>query len=921
MTFNYSASLRTIAKNLGVLITTDIISKAAKGEDTKLLDALLKMGLGYVKEGSTTFTVFANTGEITKFVRNNPPSLLRYKVGSGSPVKFVEESQKAYENIYGSAVRTAFEENFKPYIEFQDTLNDAFKVTFRLFEKELIKELYSIQESKDTITEKDYRDIITKLWEKFPAIKGPLTRAGFDVIPVVGVGTTSREDISGRNSAQSHFKSVVSGKEEQERHSVKALIKHLEESSKSGSVLPFHYIDGAELGITLNNMHEAYGDTFGITPIHDAMMVPVSLFDESVWEYNKATVDVNKNYSIAESLVEMVKKWKYIDTRVNGKRKKAEPGDEAKDTGVIDNVKGLNATKGKEDKDPFDVMHEIQNAVLERGKEISEARKTLFGKLKGIIFNNMVGTPGGYYQEGVEGPSESYLEKVKSQYTSVTVPPFTKKTLEGKPEEKLQRKSGQPLASTDQQLYSILKARLKEMYPEIDLNELPEVFTEDGESVLGKAVGKAVFISDRASIDTLPHEYAHIYINLLRHTPFVQKAIKHVMEKFKVDAVEAEEILVQHMGEKYVQWVKEGKPSSNPEQEIDASTAQGKANLAKQKVSGIMRKLGKAVEWLWNNILGVFSDKHMKKSIVELDILADRFYSGITRDAIRFGPEKGFSKVDTEATIKSQPLAADILSTVTGLLPDRATFTGSAALATQGDVYRKGANGVVDLHDLDIVMESKEDIDYVSKELAEKFGITKIYSFVLGKSASGAVLNTIKSKLSSKLAQEERHIHTYIVVDKGYKVTNMKRYGDTPLGRVESYDITDSTGTVVGTYKAEIKRVGFFRTKIVREDTTGYKAVLLDLMGNPSTEAVTYYSEALGKSIRVATAEEIFEAKNAIGYNVPRDKDVNDFHNFYHTHASVENIIGNLPSALQSRVNSIIQSTGFADIESLLKGC
>jgi hypothetical protein len=171
--------------------------------------------------------------------------------------------------------------------------------------------------------------------------------------------------------------------------------------------------------------------------------------------------------------------------------------------------------------------------------------------------------------------------------------------------------------------------------------------------------------------------------------------------------------------------------------------------------------------------------------------------------------------------------------------------------------------------------------------LAEKFGITKIYSFVLGKSASGAVLNTIKSKLSSKLAQEERHIHTYIVVDKGYKVTNMKRYGDTPLGRVESYDITDSTGAVVGTYKAEIKRVGFFRTKIVREDTTGYKAVLLDLMGNPSTEAVTYYSEALGKSIRVATAEEIFEAKNAIGYNVPRDKDVNDFHNFYHTHASV----------------------------------
>lgn len=399
MTFNYSASIASIRENLSNDLVTGLLSEVVKGSDKgkEIAKAMHRQGFSISGVKFDKKTEAEAIEALIKAVRELP--LTKITVAGKSIQDYYAV---IFNNVYGDLVEKAFKDNFGPYIELQDYLNDAFKITFRLFEKEFNKELDNLAVTNRKVTEEEYKGIIKRLWDKFPAIKGPMTRiidnVSYDVIPVTDSASSSNNTSTVlRDKAQTKLK----GKGDRpDSIVVHAVMRFLKEAGKAGSVLPFHYIDGAELGRTVNELSEQHKKSAGFTPIHDAMMVPITLFDEATFAYNKAVVTTNETYSLMESILEMVSKW---DT--------SNVSDKELSQGLT-----TGAVKGKNSNRLLDTIHEVKIALDVVAANVKDKRDIIFDNKGSFIFNNMVGTPGGYYKDGSIGPDTRYISTISEEY-------------------------------------------------------------------------------------------------------------------------------------------------------------------------------------------------------------------------------------------------------------------------------------------------------------------------------------------------------------------------------------------------------------------------------------------------------------------------------------------------------------------------
>lgn len=377
-------------------------------------------------------------------------------------------------------------------------------------------------------------------------------------------------------------------------------------------------------------------------------------------------------------------------------------------------------------------------------------------------------------------------------------------------------------------LTNVIKERLAAQYPNVTATEVDELVDADGNPVLGRAIGAAIEYSKNASIDTIPHEYAHVYVSILKNTPLVKNLIKSIASIKGISLKDAEEYLVDTMGKKYVKKLSDG-------------------------------VISRGIDKLWNMIKDFFSDSKIEAMNSNINLLADRFYNGVNADAISLTPKVGYSLVSTEKTFSSQPFAASVLKDIMSTVgKGKALFTGSAALALQGTVYRKGKDGITDLHDLDIIVDSAETREKLKKHIEKNYNTTVFYDFNVTHDSSTS------------------HITTLAVLDKEHKVDS-KSIVRGASNRVVKYNIIDTNNKVVGTYTATLnKNTG----EIEGESTTGAKAVLVDLLQDRSPEKNynMYNSPELGVNIALAASEHIFTAKFNIltvkGTN--RDKDIID---------------------------------------------
>tara|TARA_R100001463_G_scaffold43080_2_gene90027 strand:+ start:27527 stop:36970 length:9444 start_codon:yes stop_codon:yes gene_type:complete len=115
-----------------------------------------------------------------------------------------------------------------------------------------------------------------------------------------------------------------------------------------------------------------------------------------------------------------------------------------------------------------------------------------------------------------------------SRVGSIQGKPLTQKPLEDNapiPFE-YQSNSNVPLISKEPQLFDDIVERLQKHFPEVTLESLDRIMATDGREVLGQAMGMlAQWSKSKATLDTVPHEYAHIYLNMYANQPIVKQGL------------------------------------------------------------------------------------------------------------------------------------------------------------------------------------------------------------------------------------------------------------------------------------------------------------------------------------------------------------------------------------------------------------
>jgi len=111
--------------------------------------------------------------------------------------------------------------------------------------------------------------------------------------------------------------------------------------------------------------------------------------------------------------------------------------------------------------------------------------------------------------------------------------------------------SNEKLASEDKILMDKILSRLQKHFPYVDVKTFEGLIKVYGRNKIGYATEALVAWSlDKGKLDTLPHEYAHIYVKLLRN----EKIIKLALKQFKT-----EEALVQAIADYYMKRIRDKK--------------------------------------------------------------------------------------------------------------------------------------------------------------------------------------------------------------------------------------------------------------------------------------------------------------------------------------------------------------------------
>jgi hypothetical protein len=351
MVFNYAASVRTIVKNLGTEMGMDMMRNIAKAD-------LNEKSKTFNKEAHTAATLLAslivdpedknkfvgNPQKLQQMLRTMSVDKLRLKTdkrnasGEKTGTKNVNIIEYIAENVveptYGKAVEGAFDSEFKTFIEIQDATNDAFKEAFAVFHHALHKRMKKfrtdefdkdgnlVRKGATIVTEADLLRFIEELRPVFPVIAGPLSDSLAEGIFIHETDTNTPDTVmSTVRTSQDKF-NPVAGKRKASRK-VNALLKNIVAAVNSGSVLPLHALDGAQLTTSVNTFAEFFidspfldkdgneikdadGNTItlgtGLLPVHDAATVPLPFMDIFARIYNQNTINLNQTYSIFDEI-------------------------------------------------------------------------------------------------------------------------------------------------------------------------------------------------------------------------------------------------------------------------------------------------------------------------------------------------------------------------------------------------------------------------------------------------------------------------------------------------------------------------------------------------------------------------------------------------------------------------------------------
>ena len=200
---------------------------------------------------------------------------------------------------------------------------------------------------------------------------------------------------------------------------------------------------------------------------------------------------------------------------------------ESGEKGLADRLGKANAT----DLNRIIKMYGVENEFVtnKKGNIVltkNEGKKAVASKLSKLIQTKQVSPKPESMDVNIEESKKSVgsVTKIKSNFQEIGV-------------------SKQPLISEEPELALEIETRLKKHYPFIKPVKVQGIIKKNGVKAVGMAVGNvATWSESKGGIDTAPHEFAHIYIDIFDGTNIIKQGIANFNGK---------EGLVEHIGNYY----------------------------------------------------------------------------------------------------------------------------------------------------------------------------------------------------------------------------------------------------------------------------------------------------------------------------------------------------------------------------------
>ena len=312
---------------------------------------------------------------------------------------------------YGYKLEAVLSTEFKEFIAVQDLTNSAFQAMYYAYDVELQEALKGVQEAKGFVTKEDVVKVQDGLRGLFPAIKGPFSNEENELVAIIGdkmvtpvdgvaVQTPIDKKFAGKHGLTQNGKP-------QESVKIWQVVKAFAAAVSAGSVVPVHYIDGANMGLTLNEAAKELGqEAPGMTSVHDATIGMLPLIGHDAKTYNKHFVELSQSYNMFDSIAQAMEKIaKHV--AANEEKYKHAP--------KIASIKidGEYATKMP----IMEAIGIINGNAQTKNVQIKEARQALKDVLdeSGAYIMHMASTAGGVHHYEGKAKAEVVKEPIKAK--------------------------------------------------------------------------------------------------------------------------------------------------------------------------------------------------------------------------------------------------------------------------------------------------------------------------------------------------------------------------------------------------------------------------------------------------------------------------------------------------------------------------
>ena len=343
MTFNYGAGMTGIIQDMADTTIDEVYSlleqlhaaelandKDASKALTTRLEALFRASNDTWVKGEKGWEATSTPIDSEQLIRE-----LHTAISNGTLLQFnipqptIDAMGSSVKASVGEMVKEVFQD-YKPFIDASTTINDSFKVMFRLFKARLDDAIeFREKELSRPLTENEVDAIISVLGDSMPAIQTALAEGAKDNLIIMDESASlvdAGEDgkITGQTkyryntaTATARNKTKINALEQKlataakgpEYNKIAAEIKTLKngytssqakqyiliEAMAAGSVIPIHFIDGVLMASTLSQTN-GMGN-------HDAVYESPLNVDQTSSHYDMKMAQISKEYSLTAEIL------------------------------------------------------------------------------------------------------------------------------------------------------------------------------------------------------------------------------------------------------------------------------------------------------------------------------------------------------------------------------------------------------------------------------------------------------------------------------------------------------------------------------------------------------------------------------------------------------------------------------------------